>query len=90
MSIQTLHTRHVEVWQALWTTGFGISHSYADNAINGAQVSIVQRVAAFSNPLVGWGQALSTRLSNSFTDVFMHTLRTICVASLTEVHKTAV
>ena len=39
MSIQTLHTRHVEVWQALWTTGFGISHSYADNAINGAQVT---------------------------------------------------
>jgi hypothetical protein len=40
MSIQVLHTRHVEVWQELWTTGFGISHSYADNAINGAQVMI--------------------------------------------------
>ena len=38
MSIQVLHSRHVEVWQQLWTTGFGISHSYADNAINGAQV----------------------------------------------------
>jgi hypothetical protein len=40
MSVQVLHSRHVEVWQDLWTTGFGISHSFADNAINGAQVKL--------------------------------------------------
>jgi hypothetical protein len=38
MTAQALKQKHFDVWEVLWTTGFGISHSYADNAVNGAQV----------------------------------------------------
>ena len=31
--------KHTEVWRKLWTSGFGISYSYADNAINGDRIN---------------------------------------------------
>ena len=31
--------KHVEVWKKLWTSGFGISYSYAENAINGDRIN---------------------------------------------------
>jgi len=35
----SLRQLHVDIWRKLWTTGFGISHSMADNAINGQQIN---------------------------------------------------
>ncbi len=34
-----LRELHVKVWQQLWTTGFVISHSMAEDAVNGAQIN---------------------------------------------------
>ncbi len=34
-----LRELHVKVWQQLWTTGFAISHSMAEESVNGAQVN---------------------------------------------------
>ena len=39
MTVVSLRQLHFDVWNTLWTTGFGISHSHADNAINGHQVN---------------------------------------------------
>ena len=36
---QRLAETHSEVWAQLWTSGFGISHSFADNAVNGGRVN---------------------------------------------------
>lgn len=34
-----LRWHHSSVWKSLWTTGFGISHSLADDAVNGHQIN---------------------------------------------------
>lgn len=39
MSSQGLKEEHIKIWKALWTTGFGISHSMAEEAVNGGQVN---------------------------------------------------
>ena len=36
---QKLIEFHSEVWRKLWTSGFGISYSYAENAINGDRIN---------------------------------------------------
>lgn len=36
---QTLQDSHTEAWRSLWTTGFGISWSYAEGAVNGNRVN---------------------------------------------------
>ena len=36
---QTLLDNHMAVWQSLWTTGFTISLSLADNAVNGPRIN---------------------------------------------------
>lgn len=38
-STQSLREEHVKIWKSLWTTGFGISHSMAEDAVNGAQIN---------------------------------------------------
>jgi len=38
-SSQSLKEEHLKIWKSLWTTGFGISHSMADEAVNGAKVN---------------------------------------------------
>jgi hypothetical protein len=39
MSSTSLREQHIKVWQALWTTGFAISHSMAEDAVNGGQIN---------------------------------------------------
>ncbi len=39
MTQLSLKQMHQEIWAQLWTTGFGISHSMADNAVNGKQIN---------------------------------------------------
>merc|ERR1719500_2025797 len=39
MTWQKLLDSHTSVWRKLWTTGFGISHSYAEGAINGERIN---------------------------------------------------
>ena len=39
LSWQKVLESHSEVWRKLWTSGFGISHSYAENAINGDRIN---------------------------------------------------
>ena len=39
LSWQKVQESHSEVWRKLWTSGFGISHSYAENAINGDRIN---------------------------------------------------
>ena len=38
-SNQSLKEEHLKIWKSLWTTGFGISHSMADDAVNGVKVN---------------------------------------------------
>jgi len=38
-SNQSLREDHLKIWRTLWTTGFGISHSMAEDVVNGAQVN---------------------------------------------------
>ena len=38
-SNQSLREDHLKIWRSLWTTGFGISHSMAEDVVNGAQVN---------------------------------------------------
>lgn len=38
-SSQSLREEHFKTWRSLWTTGFGISHSMAEEAVNGGQVN---------------------------------------------------
>jgi len=38
-SNQSLKEEHLTIWKSLWTTGFGISHSMADEAVNGVKVN---------------------------------------------------
>ena len=39
LSWQHMVTNHSAVWRKLWTSGFGISYSYAENAINGDRIN---------------------------------------------------
>jgi len=39
LSWQKMLESHSNVWKNLWTSGFGISHSYAENAINGDRIN---------------------------------------------------
>ena len=39
LSTEQLRTQHQAVWKELWTTGFGISHSMAESAVNGRQMN---------------------------------------------------
>merc|ERR1719507_1406685 len=39
LSWQKLQESHAEVWRNLWTSGFGISWSYAEDAINGDRIN---------------------------------------------------
>ncbi|XP_023319855.1 uncharacterized protein KIAA2013 homolog [Eurytemora carolleeae] len=39
MTWQSLIDAHTEAWRKLWTTGFGISWSYAEGAVNGNRVN---------------------------------------------------
>ena len=39
MTWQKLLDSHTDVWKKLWTSGFGISHSYAEGAINGDRIN---------------------------------------------------
>ena len=39
MTYQKLAENHSDVWRKLWTSGFGISYSYAENAINGERIN---------------------------------------------------
>ena len=39
MTIQSLREQHISIWKRLWTTGFGISHSMAEEAVNGLQIN---------------------------------------------------
>lgn len=39
LSTDELRAQHQGIWNDLWTTGFGISHSMAESAINGAQIN---------------------------------------------------
>jgi len=39
MTWQKLLDSHTDVWRKLWTSGFGISHSYAEGAINGDRIN---------------------------------------------------
>jgi hypothetical protein len=51
MTSTALRKSHTDVWRSLWTTGFGISRSLADNAVNGDQINatmfyVLSQVAA--------------------------------------------
>lgn len=39
MTQLSLKQLHQDIWRELWTTGFGISHSMADGAVNGNQIN---------------------------------------------------
>ncbi len=39
LTVSSLRQSHQEIWRALWTTGFGLSHSKADHAVNGDHVN---------------------------------------------------
>ena len=39
MTAVSLRKMHMDIWSNLWTTGFGISHSMADNAVNERQIN---------------------------------------------------
>ena len=39
LSADKLRAQHKAVWKSLWTTGFGISHSMAESAVNGGQIN---------------------------------------------------
>ncbi len=50
MTQQDLREKHLLVWQSLWTTGFGISHSMADNAVNGGQINATMYYVLSQSP----------------------------------------
>lgn len=39
MTAATLRSNHVDVWRSFWTTGMGISHSMAEESVNGGQIN---------------------------------------------------
>ena len=39
MTQMSLKQLHQDIWRELWTTGFGISHSMADGAVNGDRIN---------------------------------------------------
>ncbi|XP_059099227.1 uncharacterized protein KIAA2013 homolog isoform X1 [Tigriopus californicus] len=39
MTSVSLKNLHQDVWKSLWNTGFGISHSMAENSVNGLQIN---------------------------------------------------
>jgi len=50
MTTQKLLDSHVEVWRHLWTTGFGISWSYAEEAINGDRINVTMYYVLSQSP----------------------------------------
>jgi len=50
MTWQRLQDSHTRVWQDLWTSGFGISWSYADDAINGDRVNATMYYVLSQSP----------------------------------------
>ena len=54
MTWQRLAETHSEVWRGLWTSGFGISHSFAENSVNGGRVNAtIYYVLSHSPSLLG-------------------------------------
>ena len=50
LSWQKLQESHVAVWKHLWTSGFGISWSYADDAINGDRINATMYYVLSQSP----------------------------------------
>ena len=50
MSWQKLQDSHSEVWSSLWTSGFGISWSFAEDAINGDRVNATMYYVLSQSP----------------------------------------
>jgi len=54
MTRPRLAETHSEMWRGLWTSGFGISHSFADNSVNGGRVNAtIYYVLSHSPSLMG-------------------------------------
>ena len=50
LSSEQLRTQHKSVWNELWTTGFGISHSMAESAVNGAKINATMYYVLSQSP----------------------------------------
>ena len=50
LSWQKLQERHAEVWKNLWTSGFGISNSMAEDAINGDRINATMYYVLSQSP----------------------------------------
>jgi len=50
LSTDQLRNQHEGIWNTLWTTGFGISHSMAESAINGAQINATMYYVLSQSP----------------------------------------
>ena len=50
LSWQKLQEAHIEVWKNLWTSGFGISWSYAEDAINGDRINATMYYVLSQSP----------------------------------------
>ena len=50
LSTDQLRAQHIGVWKDLWTTGFGISHSMAESAVNGAQINATMYYVLSQSP----------------------------------------
>ena len=81
MTWQRLAETHSEVWAQLWTSGFGISHSFAENAVNGGRVNAtIYYVLSHSPSLVESNSALQGYLS--YTEGCYSGIRTLQARNL--------
>lgn len=50
MTQTSLRQLHQDIWRELWTTGFAISNSLADGAVNGHQINATMYYVLSHNP----------------------------------------
>ena len=72
MTTLSLRQMHLDIWHSLWTTGFGISHSMAEEAVNGYQINATMYYVLSQSP-APLHSITSTAKSVSYTHLTLPT-----------------
>jgi len=86
LTSEELRLKHRQVWKSLWTTGFGISHSMAEQAINGHQINATIYYVLSQAPTPLHSLTTSSEVRNELLDSLSYPEG--CYGSLPTLHET--
>jgi len=86
LTTDELRHTHRQVWKSLWTTGFGISHSMAEGAINGRQINATMYYVLSQAPTPLHSMGTSSQVKIELADSLSYSEG--CYGSLPTLHET--